>query len=153
MLLQAVDKLHAANIPVMNMVGSTRHVLKAIEVGCDLLCAQGSEGGGHTGEMATTVLLPQVVDLCHGHFSKLTGEPICVVGAGGIFDGRGLAASLAFGAAGVWVGTRFICSEEAGGPPRHKSAVIAASSEDTMKTIIYTGRPLRIIKNDYALDW
>lgn len=130
-----------------------RHVQKALDAGCDLICAQGGEGGGHTGAVATTVLLPQVVDAVRGHKSALTGQDIMVVGAGGIFDGRGLAACLSMGAQAVWVGTRFICATEAGGPPRHKAEVLKASSEDTLRTIIYTGRPMRILKNDYALDW
>ena len=96
----------------MNMIGSTRHVKKAIAAGCDIICAQGGEGGGHTGETATTVLIPQVVDLCRGHKSAVTGEDVMVVAAGGIFDGRGLAMALSLGAHAVWVGTRFICSKE-----------------------------------------
>jgi len=149
----AVDKLHAKGIPVMNMVGSTRHVKKAAEVGIDLICAQGGEGGGHTGATATTVLLPQVVDLCKNYKSPLTGEPIMVVGAGGIYDGRGLAMALSLGCQAVWVGTRFICATEAGCPQRHQDAVLGSTSESTIRTIIYTGRPMRVIKNDYNLDW
>jgi len=85
-----VDRLHAAGIPVMNMCGAPRHIDKAIEVGCDLMCAQGTEGGGHTGDITTAVLLPQVLDKVRGHKSPLTGEQIQVVAAGGIYDGRGL---------------------------------------------------------------
>merc|ERR1719424_1895744 len=80
-----VDKLHAAKIPVMNMVGHPKHVAKALEVGVDLICAQGGEGGGHTGDIATSILLPMVVQECHGKKSPLTCDPIIVVGAGGIF--------------------------------------------------------------------
>lgn len=78
-------------IPVMNMIGSTRHVKKALDVGVDIICAQGGEGGGHTGDTATTVLIPQVVDLCKGKVAPINGQPVQVVAAGGIFDGRGLA--------------------------------------------------------------
>merc|ERR1711862_459078 len=110
----AVDKFHAAKIPVMNMIGHVKHVAKTLEVGVDIICAQGGEGGGHTGDIATSILLPQVVAACRGKTSPLTGGPVLVVGAGGIFDGRGLAACLAMGCSGVWVGTRFIASPEAG---------------------------------------
>ena len=149
----AVNKLHAAGIPVMNMIGSPRHVKKALAAGVDLLCAQGGEGGGHTGSVATSVLIPQVVDLCRGARSPLTGGPVHVLAAGGIFDGRGLAMGLSLGAQGVWVGTRFVASTEAGCPKRHSRAVVDATTEDTVRTIIYTGRPMRILKNEYAMNW
>merc|ERR1712048_1483032 len=81
----AVDKLHAAGIPVMNMIGAVKHVNKALEAGVDIICAQGGEGGGHTGEFATSILLPKVADAVRGKKSPLTGGPVLVVGAGGIF--------------------------------------------------------------------
>ncbi|KAI9330978.1 2-nitropropane dioxygenase [Obelidium mucronatum] len=149
----AVDQLHAANIPVMNMIGAPKHVQKAIDAGVDIICAQGGEGGGHTGDVATSILIPKVVDLCKGHKSKLNGGPIHVVAAGGIYDGRGLAMSLCLGASAVWVGTRFICATEAGAPKRHQQAVLTAGYHDTYRTLIYTGRPLRILKNWYATNW
>ncbi|ORY45234.1 2-nitropropane dioxygenase [Rhizoclosmatium globosum] len=148
-----VEKLHQAGIPVMNMVGAPKHVMKAIEAGVDIICAQGGEGGGHTGDVPTSVLIPKVVDICKGHKSSLTGGPIQVVAAGGIFDGRGLAMSLCLGASAVWVGTRFICAKEAGAPKRHQEAVLNAGYHDTYRTTIYTGRPMRILKNWYASDW
>merc|ERR1719487_789893 len=104
----------------MNMVGAVKHVEKALAVGVDIICAQGGEGGGHTGEVATSILIPKVVDACRGRVSPLTGKPVLVVAAGGIFDGRGLAMALSVGAAGVWVGTRFVAAEEAGAGPYHK---------------------------------
>merc|ERR1711988_1155114 len=100
-----VEKLHAAKIPVMNMIGAVKHVSKALEVGVDIICAQGGEGGGHTGDIPTSILLPKVVEACRGKTSPLNGKPIMVVGAGGVFDGRGLASALAAGCSGVWVGT------------------------------------------------
>lgn len=149
----AVDKLHAHGIPVMNMIGAPKHVKKALAAGVDIVCAQGGEGGGHTGDVPTSVLIPKVVDLCRDARSPLNGGPIYVVAAGGIFDGRGLAMSLCFGASAVWVGTRFICAKEAGAPPRHQQAVLNADYHDTIKTIIFTGRPMRVLKNEYILNW
>tara|TARA_B100000795_G_C22750584_1_gene419248 strand:- start:215 stop:1306 length:1092 start_codon:yes stop_codon:yes gene_type:complete len=149
----AVDKLHAANILCMNMIGSTRHVAKALAAGMDIVCAQGTEGGGHTGDTATSVLIPQVVDLCKGKKSELTGGPIHVIAAGGIYDGRGLAMALSLGAQAVWVGTRFINSLESSAPARHQQGVVNATSESTHRSLIYTGRPLRILRNKYSVDW
>jgi len=148
-----VEKLHAAGIPVMNMIGAPKHVQKALDAGCDIICAQGGEGGGHTGDVATSILIPKVVDLCRDARSPLTGGPVYVVSAGGIFDGRGLAASLCWGAQAVWVGTRFVCAKEAGAPPRHQQAIVNADYHDTIRTIIFTGRPMRVLKNDYIMKW
>lgn len=149
----AVDKLHQAGILVMNMVGHPKHVNKALDVGVDLICAQGGEGGGHTGEVAGTILVPACVDAVKGRRSPLTGKPIYVVGAGAVFDGRGLAANLAWGAEAVWVGTRFVASVEAGAPPIHKEMVVTAGFEDVARTVIYTGRPMRVRKTPYVADW
>ncbi|KAI9024523.1 2-nitropropane dioxygenase, partial [Hyaloraphidium curvatum] len=149
----AVDKLHSAGIPVMNMIGAAKHVAKALEVGVDIICAQGTEGGGHTGEVATSVLIPKVCDLVKGRTSPLNGKPILVVAAGGIADGRGLAMALALGASGVWVGTRFVNSKEAGASPRHQQHIIKATHHDTIRTLIYSGRPLRVFKTPYVANW
>merc|ERR1712187_1094378 len=81
------------------------------------------------------------------------GSPVVCVAAGGVYDGRGLAASLALGAAGVWVGTRFICAEESSAPKSHKEKVLRASSSDTIRTLVVSGRPLRLIPNDYVKGW
>lgn len=148
-----VDKLHAAGIPVMNMIGSVKHVKKALDAGVDIICAQGTEGGGHTGAVATSVLIPQVVDLCKDAKAPLTGKKVCVVAAGGIFDGRGLAMALALGADAAWVGTRFICAKEASAPKRHQLEVIKATSEQTIRSTIYTGRPLRVLNCKYITDF
>jgi len=149
----AVDKLHANNIIVMNMVGAPKHAIKAIEQGVDLICAQGTEGGGHTGDISTSVLIPKVVDVCRGYKSAFTGQPIHVVAAGGMYCGRSLAMALSLGAEAVWVGTRFICTNESGAPKRHQQAIIKAEFTDTITTVIYSGRPLRTLKTDYVLDW
>lgn len=119
----------------------------------DIICAQGGEGGGHTGDTPFSILIPAVVDLCKGAKSPLTGEPIMVVAAGGISDGRGLAVALSYGAAGVWVGTRFVASEEAGAPPKHKELVVSAGYDDTVRTLIYSGRPMSVRKTPYVASW
>jgi len=149
----AVDKLHAAGIPVMNMVGHPKHVIKALAQGVDIICAQGGEGGGHTGDTAFSILIPAVVDICKGKMSPLTDEPIIVVAAGGIADGRGLASALAYGAAGVWVGTRFVASVEAGAPKKHKEMLLSAGYDDVARTLVYSGRPMSVRKTPYIAEW
>mmetsp|Transcript_1277 Transcript_1277/g.4218 ORF Transcript_1277/g.4218 Transcript_1277/m.4218 type:complete len:346 (-) Transcript_1277:45-1082(-) len=148
----AVDKLHSAGIPVMNMVGAPHHVPKALAQGVDIICAQGTEAGGHTGVVATMPLVPQCVDLCRGK-KNYFGIEVPVVAAGGLFDGRHLAAALAMGATGIWVGTRFIATPEAATSEVHRKNVLQSKSVDTLQTIIYSGRPCRVIKNDYANKW
>lgn len=98
---EVVDQLHKAGIPVMNMVGHPKHVKKALDVGVDLICAQAGEGGGHTGDIPASILIPACVDVVKGYKSPLTGQPVYVVGAGAVYDGRGLAANLAWGAQAV----------------------------------------------------
>ena len=108
----------------MQMVGHPKHVTKALDVGCDLICAQAGEGGGHTGDIPATLLIPACVDACKGRKSPLTGGPVYVIGAGAVYDGRGLAANLMWGAEAVWVGTRFVAAVEAGAPKAHKDAIL-----------------------------
>jgi NAD(P)H-dependent flavin oxidoreductase YrpB (nitropropane dioxygenase family) len=135
------------------MVGHPKHVPKALERGVDLICAQAGEGGGHTGDIPQSILIPACVDAVKGAKSPLTGGPVHVVAAGAIYDGRGLAANLMFGAVGVWVGTRFVASTEAGAPKAHKDALVSAGYEDAVTTLIYTGRPLRVRRTDYIDNW
>jgi len=148
-----VKRLHDAGIPVMNMCGAIKHAEKAIKAGVDLICGQGGEGGGHTGATPTTLLIPELVDICRKHKSPLTGEPVQVVAAGGIYRGSSLAAMLNYGAAAVWVGTAMICAEEAGASRAHQQAVISAGNDDTVRTLIYTGRPLRVRKTPFIMEW
>lgn len=148
-----VEKMHAAGILVMNMVGSPRHVPKALAQGVDLICAQGTEAGGHTGDVTTMCLLPPVVRLCQGKKSPLTGGPVHVIAAGGMYNGATTAASFALGCEGVWVGTRLLASEEATATKIHKKHVIQAKTEDTMRSVIFTGRPARVFKTDYVKEW
>lgn len=148
-----VEKLHAAGIAVMNMIGHPKHVKYCLAAGIDIICAQGGEGGGHTGNVPTSILIPSVVDLCKDKTSAFTGKPVMVVAAGGIYDGRGLAMALTYGASAVWVGTRFVCAEEAGAPPAHQKSVLTAGYDDTVRTLIYTGRPLRVRNTPYVAGW
>ncbi|KAK4157340.1 putative nitronate monooxygenase [Chaetomidium leptoderma] len=148
-----VERLHKHGIVYMNMIGHPKHVKKCLALGVDIICAQGGEGGGHTGDVPTTILIPAVVDACKGHKSPLTGKPVQVIAAGGIHNGQLLAASLMMGASAVWVGTRFVLSDEAGAPESHKEAVRTASFDDTIRTLIFTGRPLRVRKNPYIMNW
>ncbi|KAJ7105489.1 2-nitropropane dioxygenase [Mycena crocata] len=149
----AVDRLHQAGIPIMNMVGHPKHVPKALEAGVDIICAQAGEGGGHTGDIPASILIPACVDAVKGHKSPLNGKPVYVVGAGAVYDGRGLAANLMWGAEAVWVGTRFVAAEEASAPKIHKDLIVSAGFEDAVTTLIYTGRPLRVRRTDYIDDW
>ncbi|KAI1391412.1 2-nitropropane dioxygenase-like protein [Hypoxylon trugodes] len=149
-----IDKLHKAGILVMNMVGHPRHAVKALELGVDMVCAQGGEGGGHTGDIAASILIPAVVDVARKYKPPmLNGQTAIVVAAGGINDGRSLAAALMQGAAGVWVGTRFVASVEANGSEEHKQSVVSATYEDTQRTLVLTGRPLRMRINGYIEKW
>jgi len=148
-----VDRLHKAGILYMNMIGHPKHVKKCLDLGVDIICAQGGEGGGHTGDVPTTVLIPAVVDLVKGKTSPMTGKPVQVIAAGGIYNGQTVAAALMLGASAVWVGTRFILTDEAGAPKAHKEAVRTAGHDDNIRTIIFTGRPLRVRTNAYISNW
>ncbi|ROT43214.1 oxidoreductase 2-nitropropane dioxygenase family [Sodiomyces alkalinus F11] len=149
-----IDRLHAAGILVMNMVGHPRHAVKALDLGVDIICAQGGEGGGHTGNVAASVLIPAVVDVARAYRPPmLGGQPALVVAAGGILGGRSLAASLMQGAVGVWVGTRFVASVEAGCSEAHKQAVVSCGFDGTERTLVLSGRPLRMKTNEYIRRW
>jgi len=133
---------HERNVLVVNMCGRVRHAVAAVEAGCDIVVAQGTEAGGHTGRVATMPLVPQIVDA--------VGDRVPVVAAGGLFDGRGLAASLALGADGVWVGTRFIATPEARAVRGYKDALLRTAEDGTVITKGYTGKTLRAVRNDYT---
>ena len=139
---EVVDALHAKNILVGSMCGKVRHAEAAVATGCDFVVAQGTEGGGHTGTVATMALIPQVVDA--------VGDNVPVVAAGGIFDGRGLAASLAFGADAVWIGTRFIATPEARAVGGYKEKLIEMREDDTVISRAYTGKTCRVVRNDWT---
>ena len=148
-----VDRLHSKGVLYMNMIGHPKHVPKCLERGVDLICAQGGEGGGHTGDVPTTILIPTVAAMCRGKKSPLTGHDVQVVAAGGLFNGQSVAAALMLGASAVWIGTRFVLCEEAGAPKAHQEAVQTAGFDDNVRTIIFTGRPLRVRNNPYIENW
>lgn len=149
-----ISMLHEAGILVMNMVGAPRHAQKALDAGVDIVCAQGGEGGGHTGDIPNSILIPAVVDIASRYRPKLLGgQTALVVAAGGIHNGRGLASSLMQGASGVWVGTRFVASKEAGCSEAHKESVVTATFEDTLRTLVVSGRPLRVRRNEWVDKW
>lgn len=148
-----VDRLHKAGVLYMNMIGHPKHVKKCLDVGADIICAQGGEGGGHTGHVPTTVLIPTVSKMCAEARSPLTGQPVQCIAAGGLFNGQSLAAALMLGASAVWIGTRFVLCEEAGAPKAHQEAVRTAGFDDNVRTIIFTGRPLRVRNNPYIENW
>jgi enoyl-[acyl-carrier protein] reductase II len=127
------------------LCGKVRHAIAAVEAGCDIVVAQGTEAGGHTGQVATMALVPQVVDA--------VGDRVPVVAAGGIADGRGLAAALALGADGVWVGTRFIATPEARAVPGYKDALLTLAEDGTVVTKAYTGKTCRVVRNAYTNDF
>lgn len=139
---EIIDVLHANNVLVGSMCGKVRHAQAALASGCDFVVAQGTEGGGHTGTVATMALVPQVVDA--------VGDKIPVVAAGGLFDGRGLAASLALGADGVWMGTRFIATPEAHAPNAYKRTLLDLPEDGTVVSRAYTGKTCRVVRTEWT---
>ncbi|MGA0365783.1 MAG: NAD(P)H-dependent flavin oxidoreductase [Ilumatobacteraceae bacterium] len=139
---EIVDVLHRNNVLVGSMCGKVRHAEAAVASGCELVVAQGTEGGGHTGTVATMALVPQVVDA--------VGDQVPVVAAGGLFDGRGLAASIALGADGVWMGTRFIATPEAHAPNAYKDTLTRIAEDETVISRAYTGKTCRVVRTEWT---
>ncbi|MEV1081748.1 nitronate monooxygenase [Streptomyces sp. NPDC050211] len=135
---ELIGTLKDAGVVVIPTVGARRHAEKVAAWGADAVIVQGGEGGGHTGEVATTVLLPQVVDAVR----------IPVVAAGGFFDGRGLVAALAYGAAGVAMGTRFLLTSDSTVPDAVKARYLTASVRDVTVTRAVDGLPHRMLRTD-----
>jgi NAD(P)H-dependent flavin oxidoreductase YrpB (nitropropane dioxygenase family) len=138
-----VQRAKAHGMTVISLVGSRRAALDVEERGVDIVVAQGHEAGGHTGRVATMVLVPQVVDAVR----------LPVVAAGGIVDGRGLAAALMLGAAGALIGTRLLATPEARTAPSHKQSVVAMRDDDTVVSRCYTGKPSRVLRNAFTDAW
>jgi enoyl-[acyl-carrier protein] reductase II len=139
---EVVEQCHRHHVLVVSMCGKVEHAVRAVDAGCDLVVAQGTEAGGHTGQVASFPLIPQIVDA--------VGDRVPVVAAGGIFDGRGLAAALALGADGIWVGTRFIATPEARGVLGYKERLLAAREDQTTVSRAYSGKTMRVVRNDYT---
>jgi enoyl-[acyl-carrier protein] reductase II len=138
-----IEKCHRPGVKVISICGKVGHAVAAEEAGCDIVVAQGTEAGGHTGKISAMALVPQVVDAVQ----------IPVLAAGSIVDGRGLVAALAFGAQGIWMGTRFIASEEARAGRLYKDAILATDASGTLVTRCYSGKPMRVLANAYAEEW
>lgn len=139
---EAVELCHRHGVLVVNMCGKVAHARRAVDAGCDVVVAQGTEAGGHTGQVATMPLVPQIVDA--------VGDRVPVAAAGGIFDGRGLAAALALGADGVWIGTRFIATVEARAVAGYKDTLLATAEDGTVVSRAYSGKTMRVVRNDYT---
>jgi enoyl-[acyl-carrier protein] reductase II len=128
----------------MSLCGNVKQARDHAASGVDVVIAQGHEAGGHTGRVGGLVLLPAVVDAV---------APLPVLAAGGIADGRGLVAALALGAAGIWIGTRFIATVEAYGHDHYKSKIVALDEEGTVVTRAASGKPCRLIRNGFTREW
>jgi NAD(P)H-dependent flavin oxidoreductase YrpB (nitropropane dioxygenase family) len=150
-----IDQAHAAGIPVAALAGSAKHAQRHVDNGVDIVIAQGHEAGGHTGEIASMVLVPEVCDAV-----AALGHQTAVLAAGGIGSGRQVAAALALGAQGVWMGSAFLTAAEydlgerlPSGRSVIQEAMLAATSSDTVRRRIYTGKPARLLKSRWTDAW
>ena len=134
---KVIERLKPLGTVVIPVIASVAHAERVAKQGADAVIAEGLESGGHIGEITTFALVPQVVD----------AVSIPVIAAGGIADGRGVAAAFALGAEGVQVGTRFVCAEECHAHPRYKEMILKASDRSTVVTGRSTGHPVRSLKN------
>ena len=139
-----IDRLHANGTVVLSLVGNVKNAERVAHAGVDAVVTQGTEAGGHTGRIGTLPLVTQAIEAI---------DPVPVIAAGGIGSGRGMAAMLAAGAAGVWVGTAFLVSEEANQPPAQLKRILAATEEDTKITRLYSGKTMRNIRNPLIDAW
>ena len=139
-----VDKAHAAGVPVAALAGRIDHAVAHKAGGVDIVIAQGTEGGGHTGEIATMVLVPQVVDAV---------APVPVLAAGGIASGRQMAAAMALGAEGVWCGSVWLTTNEAETTAPIREKFLAATSADTLRSRSLTGKPARMLRSAWTDAW
>ena len=139
-----VEAAHGVGMKVLGISGNAKNAGRIARSGADLVVAQGHEAGGHTGRIGSVALWPQAID---------AAAPTPVLAAGGIGDGRGVAAALAMGCVGVWVGTRFLASNEGGALDIQKEAIVDATDEDTRRTYIYTGKTSRSTYNRFHDLW
>ena len=138
-----IPRAHAVGMVVMALVGTSRQALQVEASGVDAVIASGHEGGGHVGRVGTLPLVSKVVDLVK----------IPVLAAGGISDGRALAAALALGAQGVWMGTRFIATEEARGHVNYKNKIVEIDEDGTVVSRANSGKTARMIRNNFTESW
>jgi NAD(P)H-dependent flavin oxidoreductase YrpB (nitropropane dioxygenase family) len=141
---ELVTRAHDNDVLVAALAGTTKHAQQHAAAGVDLIVAQGTEAGGHTGQVATMVLVPEVVDAV---------APVPVLAAGGIARGRQIAAALALGAEGVWCGSVWLTTEEAETLPVVKDKFLAASSSDTVRSRSLTGKPARMLRTAWTEEW
>ncbi len=139
-----IDRAHAAGVQVAALVGRADQALRQQAQGVDIIVAAGYEAGGHTGEISTLVLVPEVVDAV---------APLPVLAAGGIGSGRQVAAALALGAQGVWMGSVWLTTNEANEEPVITERLLAATSNDTVRTRCITGKPARMLRSSYTEEW
>ncbi|MFI5395052.1 MAG: NAD(P)H-dependent flavin oxidoreductase [Candidatus Binatia bacterium] len=139
-----IDEIHKAGRLVVALCGSAKHARAHKAAGVDIIVAQGYEGGGHTGEIGSVVLWPEVIDAV---------APIPVLAAGGIGTGRQIAAALAMGAQGVWTGSLWLTVQEADAPPAQMDALLKATSRDTVRSRSFTGKPCRMLRNAWTEAW
>jgi NAD(P)H-dependent flavin oxidoreductase YrpB (nitropropane dioxygenase family) len=140
-----IEQIQGSGRLIGALCGSVRHALKHKEAGLDFAVCQGTEGGGHCGEISSLVLWPQVIDAI--------GDEVPVLAAGGIGDGRQVAAAMGMGAAGAWTGSLWLTVEEADVPPAQMQTYVDASSHDTVRSRSWTGKPCRMLKNDWTEAW
>ncbi len=140
-----LDQCHEAGLLVGALVGSRQHAERQVALGVDILVAQGTEAGGHCGEISTMVLVPQVIDA--------VGPQVPVLAAGGIGDGRQMAAAMALGAQGVWTGSVWLLTEEADVAPEVTENMLAATSRDAIRARVMTGKPARQLRTAWTDAW
>lgn len=139
-----IAQVQASGRLIGALAGSVKHAMHHKEAGLDFIVCQGTEGGGHTGEIGSLVLWPEVIDAV---------SPLPVLAAGGVGTGRQIVAALAMGAQGVWTGTLWLTVEEAETPPGQMKSLLEAKSSDTVRSKSYTGKPCRMLKNDWTEAW
>jgi NAD(P)H-dependent flavin oxidoreductase YrpB (nitropropane dioxygenase family) len=142
-----VDAAKSRGVPVAALVGAKEHAIKQVNAGVDVLVVQGTEAGGHCGEVTTMVLVPEVIEA----IKPLRSVP--VLAAGGIVTGRQMAAAVALGAAGVWTGSVWLTTEEAETATHTKQKLLAASSRDTVRSKGRTGKPSRQLRSEWTDAW
>ena len=149
---EMIERAHEAGVVVAALAGKKSHALRHVQAGADLIIAQGSEAGGHTGEIGSMVLIPEIVDAV-AEAARQVGRDVPVVGAGGIGRGRQLAAALALGADGVWCGSVWLTTEEAETHPTVKAKFLQATSSDTVRSRSRTGKPARQLRCAWTDAW